>query len=71
MNLHASHCFDGGTLVCGFPEFHPLCAEPDCKRATRPDWAYCDAHAQQLVERALGIKAPEPQPELPRWSPAA
>ena len=68
--LHAAHCYDGDTLVCGWPDQH-LCFEPDCKRTVRPDWALCDDHAEKLFDRMNRITAPEPQPELPRWSPAA
>ncbi len=68
--LHASHCFEGATLVCGWPEFH-RCFEPDCKRTVRPDWHLCEDHGQKLIDRALGVTAPEPVGDMPRWSPAA
>ena len=68
--LHGQHCYDGTTLVCGWPEQH-TCFDPDCKRTVRPGWALCDDHAQRLTDRWLCIKPPEPQPDLPRWSPCA
>ena len=66
--LHGSHCFEGATLVCGWPELH-RCWEADCKRTTRPGWTVCDDHAQKLADRWARITAPEPQPDLPRWVP--
>jgi hypothetical protein len=68
--LHGAHCYDGETLVCGWPVFH-TCSEPDCKRTVRPGWALCDDHIQKRIDRALGVTAPEPVGDMPRWSPAA
>ncbi len=67
---HAEHCYNADTLVCGWPEFH-RCFEPDCKRTVRPGWGLCDDDAQKRIDRALGVTAPEPVGDMPRWSPAA
>ena len=69
--LHGSHCFDAGELRCGWPAEHARsCFTRDCTRTPDPGWAACTSCTQALIDRALGIKAPEPQPELPRWQPA-
>ena len=68
--LHGEHCWEGPNLVCGWPDQHP-CSEPDCKRTQRPNWTLCDDHAQERIDRAVGVTEPEQQAELPRWEPAA
>ena len=69
---HGAHCFDGTMLVCGWPDFHTRkCSTEGCQRAVVDPWLVCDDCAQKLIDRVFGIAAPEPQPELPRWSPAA
>ncbi len=35
-------------------------------RTVRPDWALCDDHVQKRIDRALGVKATAPHPDLPR-----
>jgi hypothetical protein len=48
-----------------------ICTEKDCQRACAPGWNRCFDHVEKWLDRMLGIKAPKPQPELPRWKPAS
>lgn len=45
------------------------CEEKDCQRAAAPGWTRCKDHADRWLDRLMGIRQPEPQPELPRWAP--
>ena len=45
------------------------CTEKDCQRAAAPGWGRCFDHVEKWLDRLLGIRAPEPKAELPRWRP--
>ena len=45
--------------------------ERRCDRQAEPGWPRCADHVDRWLDRVMGVRAPEPQPELPRWSPAA
>ena len=45
------------------------CIEKDCQRAAAPGWSRCFDHVAKWLDRLMGIRAPEPLPELPRWRP--
>ena len=47
------------------------CEEATCLREAWPGWTRCKDHADRWLDRLMGITPPKPQPELPRWKPAA